>query len=274
MATIDLTDLERGEGEWRNMQEVIRRTFRSTLKQVERQQEQINQLVTVTTNLREIISTKMTSQEVEHMISNRERAYSQNKHKDEIEATRSELVNIKMDLERKANMRYVDESLKRKVDKTDLIVRSAMTGGAPVGPQNTSEIGKLFEVNGHLRARMEILETIVSSFKEDLKSAAKESEIRGLKYQVDQVFDLIKYSAKKEEISNIVEKKVDRPELEILLNTKAEKSNVVAAITQLESVLADHEKRIEAMRLHMSDGGNEIGNISFYSNFPSQRTSR
>jgi hypothetical protein len=61
MSLFDLTDLDRGEGEWRNMQEVIRRTFRSTIKQIERQQEQINNLVAVTTNLREVLSTKMSA---------------------------------------------------------------------------------------------------------------------------------------------------------------------------------------------------------------------
>jgi hypothetical protein len=39
--SFDYSDLMRGEGEWRNMQDVIRRTFKHSVEKIEQQQEQI-----------------------------------------------------------------------------------------------------------------------------------------------------------------------------------------------------------------------------------------
>jgi hypothetical protein len=41
---VDLASLSRGEGEWRNLQEIIRKSFFASFQQIERQQEQINQV--------------------------------------------------------------------------------------------------------------------------------------------------------------------------------------------------------------------------------------
>ena len=62
---MDLTDLVRGEGEWRNMQEVIRKTFKLTFLHLEKQQEQIDKLTSVTATLRDALATKMTEKEID-----------------------------------------------------------------------------------------------------------------------------------------------------------------------------------------------------------------
>lgn len=41
---IDMNDLARGQGEWQNMQDVIRRSFRSVFDHMSQQQDQIRQL--------------------------------------------------------------------------------------------------------------------------------------------------------------------------------------------------------------------------------------
>ena len=68
----DLTDLIRGEGEWRNMQDVIRKTFRMTFMQMEKQQEQIDSLLKTTHTLKEALSSKMSEKEVNQLISNQD----------------------------------------------------------------------------------------------------------------------------------------------------------------------------------------------------------
>ena len=67
--SFDYSDLMRGEGEWRNMQDVIRRAFKHSFEKIEQQQEQINQLVSTVTVLKSQIAAKPTSQEVDDMVS-------------------------------------------------------------------------------------------------------------------------------------------------------------------------------------------------------------
>ena len=46
---IDVDDMSRGQGEWKNMQEVIRRSFRAVFEHMSNQQDQIKELNEVCT---------------------------------------------------------------------------------------------------------------------------------------------------------------------------------------------------------------------------------
>jgi hypothetical protein len=159
---MDFTDLVRGEGEWRNMQEVIRKTFRITFLQLERQQEQIDKLMGVTATLREALATKMTEKEVELLLATRQRDAKRGI-SEEVAFIAHQLNDVKADIERKASLRYVDDSLRRKVDKSDVLVKTSQSIQTSEAATHAltgfgTEVSKLSGEVGSLRGKFEGME--------------------------------------------------------------------------------------------------------------------
>ena len=120
---IDLHDLSYGEGKWRNMQDVLRSSFCMAFEYIERQHHQIASLTDTLSALRKDIDKisveKVNNTDVSHMIESKLIAQSRIATIDDMSSLTAQLAEIRANMERKATIRYVDESMKRKVDKTD-----------------------------------------------------------------------------------------------------------------------------------------------------------
>ncbi len=249
----DLTDLIRGEGEWRNMQEVIRKTFRMTFMQMERQQEQINSLMKTTNTLKEALSMKMSEKEVNQLIANQD-ITAKKTQQDELTFMNHQLTTMKVDLERKASTRYVDDSLKRKVDKTDILMKtSSQLTNLSTTQGQISEITRISGEVGKLTMKMEMVDKTIKDSNELIKKSASSSETTGIQNQLNQVYSQLQECPKREEIARMGEQKMERKEIERMLSEKADKTSLLTHFTRVEQVLADQEKNITSVRLRMND---------------------
>lgn len=108
----DLNDLIYGQGEWSNMQEIVRRTFRDILESQSSLQDRLtatNRVLAATTSndqLHDIIESKV-RKVVKDIIS---------KELDELRRSSSEM---RIDLQRKASIKLVDEIASKKQNKLD-----------------------------------------------------------------------------------------------------------------------------------------------------------
>lgn len=117
----DLTDLMRGEGEWRNIQPSVRKAFKAQNEIIQALQGQINTLMDSISGLKSQVASKLTKDEIELMLNCREKATHKFAKKTDLDRLQQELSDIKGELQRKANSRHVDECLRRKVDKISQI---------------------------------------------------------------------------------------------------------------------------------------------------------
>ena len=249
----DLTDLIRGEGEWRNMQEVIRKTFRMTFMQMEKQQEQIDSLMKTTHTLKEALSTKMSEKEVNQLIANQD-ITAKKTQQDELTFMNHQLTSMKVDLERKASTRYVDESLKRKVDKTDILMKaSSQLTNLSTTQGQISEITRISGEVGKLTMKMEMVDKALKDSNEMMKKAASSSETTGIQNQLNQLYSHLQECPKRDEVARMGEQQVERKEIERMLSEKADKTSLLTHFTRVEQVLADQEKNITSVRLRVND---------------------
>jgi hypothetical protein len=218
LSGIDLIDLTRGEGEWRNMQDILRRSFRVLFEQFERQQTQMNELNESFSLLKKEQTKKMNSAEINAVIDSKMVTFARAASVDEVNALRAQLTEMRSNLERKANIRYVDESLQRKVNKSDLILQhhhSATTAAS--SPNLTSQLieqinSKIFSVEQRMSA-IEMM-TKLSSEHDSLLVAGQINEIKSkLATKVDT-----------KDLETALLCRVERVDLDVQLHQKADRN--------------------------------------------------
>lgn len=203
-SVVDITDLIRGEGEWKNMQEIVRRTFKICFDQMQKQSEQITKLAGNVASLKVQLAARPDFDEIDKMIESKSVKTTKGASREELDKLSRSLVNVKADLERKAAMSYVDDCLRRKVDKSDILVHnlSKMTSS-----QYAGDIEALHCTVEELKLRMDSKTDTVSSEIKDLRAcyAGELSSLRGelgsLEGRVSQYFT-------KSEISVLLDQKV------------------------------------------------------------------
>ena len=111
-----------------------------------------------THTLKEALSTKMSEKEVNQLIANQD-ITAKKTQQDELTFMSHQLTSMKVDLERKASTRYVDESLKRKVDKTDILMKaSSQLTNLSTTQGQISEITRISGEVGKLTMKMEMVD--------------------------------------------------------------------------------------------------------------------
>jgi hypothetical protein len=75
---------------------------------------------------------------------------------------------MRNDLERKASVRYVDECLRLKYDKSDVLVKSLATFSAA---QYSSQLTQLYDDLSHTKSEVSVLTNLTSDIQRDLKSS-------------------------------------------------------------------------------------------------------
>ena len=253
-------------GEWRNMQEVIRKTFRLTFSQIEKQQEQIDKLLHVTSALKEALVTKIGEKEVNQLIATNELAARRSTN-DELAFMSHQISDVKAELERKASVRYVDDGMRRKVDKSDILMRTShQFSNIPQTTTIAADISKLSNQMGRLTIMQENLDKTLVDQQEKIKAAASISEISGIQNQLNQLYSLVQHFPQREEVAKLYEKKVDKRELEKIMAHKADKALVESSLAGFERLSAEQEKSITQIRLrlenHCVESGGDFNPIS------------
>lgn len=249
---LDLCDLIHGEGEWKNMQDVIRRSFLLSFDQIQRQQEQISKLVDVVTNLRSQLSKKPCRDDITTMIDTSISNMKSHRYAKatEIDEMKTKILDFQADLERKASIRYVDDSLKRKLDKTDNSLRVLSSFS---GTQFNSEMTKFASELGDFRARTEILGINVNEIGHELRCTAKEIDVRGMQAQIEDLFAMVSECPTKSQLNPIMSNKVDLSELDSLLLKKMDKSHFDANLSRLEQAILEQDKIVTSIRVRFND---------------------
>lgn len=140
MQSLVHADLERGEGEWRNMQPVLRSAFRQLLETSGKQQAQIQDLCEICLSLRSQLAARPTHDEVREITEDSQRrtraqAASQGGARSgapEAHMLSVQLQELRAELQRKASVQYVDDCQRRKLDRSEAIARQLAEGEAKV----------------------------------------------------------------------------------------------------------------------------------------------
>jgi hypothetical protein len=201
---IKAEELARGEGEWRNIQLCIRRAFMEQNDTIVRQQDQLNAMMSTINLLREEMAHKTDRSAVVDILDHRQRAdahthkYAKRKDVDSLKQTVAE---ISADLERKPTRNYVDESLKRKVDKSESLAAFLKTNKDLQMPL----IAQLTEVRAQLSVQSSQLTNVADT---QQRVCANRDEVNVLRTQVDHLFSLNAELPTREYIATMVDAKV------------------------------------------------------------------
>ena len=117
-------DLARGEGEWRNMQPVLRNALLQLFDTVGKQHAQIQDLCDVCSALRTQLALRPTHEDLREALSDKQQrmAYSGRERADAHSLT-AQLSELKVEVQRKASVQYVDDCQRRKLDRSEAVVR-------------------------------------------------------------------------------------------------------------------------------------------------------
>lgn len=211
---MDTADMVRGEGEWKNMQEIVRRTLKVCFDQLSKQGEQINQLVGQVKSLKSVLTDKVGRDEFN---SHSDRFYQSN-HKSNFAKSEFDKLNdiinrMKKDLERKASVRYVDDCLRLKLDRGDAIVRNLSSFSAE---QYSSQLVQLY--NDMCEAKLSIDILSKSSSKENQTNNSNSNlDYYTIKNQIDTIYQSMSDYYTKSHINALLDQKVNYDKIYIHL---------------------------------------------------------
>jgi hypothetical protein len=179
---VDTTDLVRGEGKWKNMQEVVRNAFRLGFETADQQQDQISQLIKVAAEMRLQMAEKLSGSEISKLLESRELSGPKVATQEDLFRLESKLQETRADIARMATTRYVDDSLRRKADKSDALIAKNL----PI--RDADAVSKLQAENAELRERLNRLEGTINKVQTEVTSCTTKEETHILRAQVDQAF--------------------------------------------------------------------------------------
>jgi regulator of replication initiation timing len=259
IGSIDLTNLIRGEGEWKNMQEIIRRTFKQCFDTIEKQSEQIVHLVGQVASLKKHMSKEVMSRgeiesmveiKVEKMIPTSKRYIQRHEYDGLVER----VINMRSDLERKASMRYVDDNLRSKMDKSDALVKNiSILSNSKYASQLTSIFSDLSET----KMTVESLVKMTTDLSKDVNDhVVDRNNFHIAKNQIDTIYRSLSTDyCTKNHLQLLLDQKQDISGLQSELSTKADSHRLDAFSHRVESILESHEKSITQLRLRGGGGG-------------------
>jgi uncharacterized protein YukE len=173
--TVDLTNMVRGEGEWKNMQEIVRRTLKICFDQMERQGEQVAVLTGQVASLKSQLATKANRDELGSLqqTSNKNANATVPQSRDlvtkaDLDKLKERVIHMQNDLERKASIRYTDECLQRKVDRSDMLVKNLATFSAA---QYSSQLTQLYKDVTDTKAAVDSISRATADMQRDLAGA-------------------------------------------------------------------------------------------------------
>lgn len=121
-----IEDLIDGKGEWRNIQDVVRNTFRQCLELNEKQQVEIEKITKKNLILKEELERRPKWEDIEKMVDMKLNYDSKARRpvgNNEIDQLKAQVSLLKSELEKKVSMQYFEQSIGSKISKSDLLVK-------------------------------------------------------------------------------------------------------------------------------------------------------
>jgi len=264
MESLRRADLIRGEGEWRNMQPIVRSTFKSLLDQVDRQQQQIEGLLEIALNLKAQLALRPSMEEVERIVADKLRQLPRSVSKEKHENVVLSLQELRSEVERRATVQYVDDCLRRKIDRSDSLVRQMATKGTEVqeairGHVREENKNILAEI-GQAKSRHEALFRTVTELSREVSSSGGgvgggAGGAKDLRAQVNFVSNEVQELGRRvgamnyEAVTRQLHAKADRAEVDQQLSLKMDHAAASLALCATERALAEHERLLTSLRL-------------------------
>lgn len=234
----NVSDLNKGEGEWKNMQDIIRKAFRYVIDHNETQQTQLNLLNNSIISLKSQLAGKYSKEEVEELLVNKNKYILPREDKllKEIDELKLQIIDLKSELERKASFRYVDDSLRRKLDRSDSVIQSLVSIS---GPQHTKELAYIMNELGQLKGKDDFIMKTLNEINEQLKLCGSNNDIKLIQSQMNELYSEIAACPHRNEIDSMLNSKFSNHS-NYLSNINGDNSKLL----KLERDVDEHSKQI------------------------------
>lgn len=263
-----MSDLAHGHGEWKNMQEIIRRTFLQVLEKQADQDNRIASLSGEVTKLKSELTHRPTWEDVEGMLKMQQHHMkqasfalnpigSQHHHHHgssvpaDIHDMKIQIAQLQSDFERKVSIQSLQTMLSRKVDKADF--QFVKESGDKLASR-TEDITKLKLGVVDIRSQIDNLQEEFDRFSRATGIKNSVMDISVVKVQLEALFRRVHeqiYSI--DDVNNLLKQKVDRSDVESQLTKKLDISVFALSTARVEEVLEEHEQSITSLRISAKD---------------------
>eukprot|EP01038_Epipyxis_sp_PR26KG_P012676 gene12676-16995_t len=247
---IDLNAIAFGEGEWINMQDVVRKSFILCFSQMKIQQEQISKLNQQLTQYKEQTNELMSSKvSLDDLATNLKVAQHGINREDSLRMDRIEQSIAKMnsELNRKVTTEHVNTLMKLKVDKSDAVIKKLLSIKENNSDHDTKKIVRTME---DLVGKCDYAMKKSSEVGQQLQLALSQtSEIPSLKLQMKDLVELTSQFYTKQQINGLLNQKLSANQMDILLVHKVDLTKFNEFISQVEYSLSEHESLLTKLNL-------------------------
>lgn len=277
------SDLERGEGEWLNMQPVIRKAFKDNFDWLGSHQAAMEKLNHAFIKLSSKLESRVETSEVKNIMDKQisgalKKAAREDKTGDEIAKLSYELAkfnSLRVEIEKKVGKEEMAEQLRLKVDKTDTSIKQLF------GNIVTKNMATMKEDLQTMRSKeIEANESKLGELAKSLKDGTEKMEkrladVEDLKETLETIKNKFELYPSYSAIHSMLDRKADKSTLDTVLPRKADQQTFSDTMATVEKTLAEHEKSLTILKLRAelgSDGqsrtfrttlgGGPIGEIS------------
>jgi hypothetical protein len=230
---IDYEGLIRGDGEWKNMQEVICRTFRVLVDQNNQNAETIKKMQTQIHQVKDELNQRPSWEDVERLVETKilNDKKKNSKISNEIDQLKIQFAHMKGDLEKKASINYLEMSLKKKMDRSEGILRNPASTSSPstkpvvtnLSAVNDEDIKKMKFETLQMKVDLDNLTHIVESSVKSYDIPRVCSDVAIMKSQLEHLTSSFhKDNLSKDEINILLNQKANRSDVEVQLSSKAD----------------------------------------------------
>lgn len=206
---IDVNDLLRGEGEWRNMQDIVRKAFKHCLDVQHTQNEKISRLTAQVTQLREELNKRPTYDDIDRLIEIKLLAEKKRQGSGPLGDTdniRLQIAQLNREIEKKVSIQYLESSLNKKMDRSDLLIRDLSKYSVK---EYSQEVAKLKLDVVEMKSHLEHFTDIMEEYERKTSDFPKTSEqVIVLKSQIENLYRHLNEVYTKDQLKPLLEDKV------------------------------------------------------------------
>jgi hypothetical protein len=227
---IDEIDLKRGEGDWQNIQPVVRKAFGAMFETISRQQAQITEMNSTIASLRQEVLQRPNYKEFESKFNDFRARLPEPVSRTEMATVQGIVREIKSDLEKKATLRYVDDAIRRKPDRYDF---SSAQHSSEAMSRLSSEIA---DMKIHIA---EIMQNTASQ-KNDGINISNREELGRVNDKIDDLFKLVSERPDFRQLSDKLQFKVKMNNHYLNVKLNSEKYHFIQAnISEIDNRLKE-----------------------------------
>jgi Arc/MetJ-type ribon-helix-helix transcriptional regulator len=204
---LDANELLRGDGEWRNMQDVVRKAFKYCLDVQSTQSEKIARLNAQVIQLREELNKRPTFEDIDRLLEMKllaeKKRQGSTKGNDDL---RLQIAQVNRELEKKVSIHYLETSLNKKMDRSDLLVRDLSKYSVK---EYSQEVAKLKLDVIEMKSHLDNFTDIMDEYERKNSDFSKTSEhVIVLKSQIENLYRHLNEVYTKDQLKPLLDDKV------------------------------------------------------------------